>query len=115
MILDRESKTMLDNLISGEPDYARGTFSYEYICEQFHMDSDDVLRIAKELEKKGLVEYARWSSGPSMGVLLTQAGKAYREINRLESKERWKERIIGFTFGVLSAVSIAVILELASL
>lgn len=111
MFLDKESRKMLDNLISGTPDYPRGTYSYDYICETFSVDEDDMFRIIEGLEEKNLVEYARWSSGPSMGVALTQAGKAYKELRRLEAPERWKERIIGFLAGVASAVLVAFIIS----
>ena len=102
---------MLDNLISGTPDYPRGTFSYGHICEAFKIGEDDMFRIVKGLEEKKLVEYARWSKGPSMGVALTQAGKAYKELRSLEARERWKERLLGFLFGVASSVLIAFIVS----
>lgn len=101
MYLDKESRKMLDNMIAGTPDYPRGTYSYDYICETFGLDEDDMFRIVKGLEEKKLVEYARWSSGGSMGVLLTQSGKAYKEIRRLETADRWKERLWGFITGVI--------------
>lgn len=102
---------MLDNLISGTPDYPRGTYSYDHICEAFKIDEDDMFRIVKGLEEKKLVEYARWSSGPSMGVALTQAGKTYKELRFLAARERWKERLLGFLFGVASSVLIAFIVS----
>ena len=111
MFLDKESKAMLDRLIAGTPDYPRGTYSYDYICETFSIDEDDMFRIVKGLEEKKLVEYVRWKSGPSMGVAITQAGKAYKELRRLEAIERWKERIVGFLAGVASAVLVAFIIS----
>ena len=104
MFIDSESSEFLDCLISGRPDYGRGVFSYDYLSELLGMADDDVIRICKALAKQGLVEFARYSTGADMGVALTQKGKTYKELQRLETKERWKERLYGFVSGVLITV-----------
>ena len=106
MILDKESKDMLDLLLTSKPDSPRNSFSYDYICE---------ISSIKNLVKNGFAEYAyRVSSSgqKDAGIALTQVGLKYKEINRLERRERWKERIAGFCFGVASSVIAAIIIKL---
>lgn len=99
MILDRESRKMLDLLISSEPGLPRRTFSYERICELSGKDPDDTFPIIKKLVSSGLAEtgYAVTPSGKRFdrGIALNQDGRKYKEIGRLERRQRWKERLIG--------------------
>lgn len=107
MFIDKDSRTMLDNLISGEPDYPRGAYSYSYICEAFNMDEDEMFRIVKGLVANNLAEYAYWNTSAGevdMGVVLTQSGRAYKELKKLETLERWKERAWGFFSGIVVGV-----------
>ena len=104
MKIDKESRKMLDNLIGGTPDYPRKVFSYPHICEAFQIDEEDMFRIIKSLERRALVEYASWGGGDDMGILLTQEGKSYKELARLDAIERWGERLWGFIFGASLAV-----------
>ena len=115
MILDKESKDMLDLLLTSKPDSPRNSFSYDYICEISGIPEDDMFPIIKNLVKTGFAEYAyRVSSSgrKDAGIALTQVGLKYKEINRLERRERWKERIAGFCFGVASSVIAAIIIKL---
>lgn len=111
MILDKESIEMLDLLSVSTPDKPRKSFSYDYICELSNLDSDDMFPIVKNLVANGLAEYAyRVSSSgrQDAGIALTQAGLKRKELQRLEKRERWKERIAGFISGV--AVELVVVL-----
>ena len=118
MILDRESRKMLDLLISSEPDLPRRTFSYERICELSGKDPDDMFPIIKKLVSSGLAEtgYAVTPSGKQhdRGIALSQDGRKYKEIGRLVRREQWKERIVGFVFGVLTSVAASLIIKLVT-
>lgn len=114
MILDKESKDMLDLLLTSKPDSPRNSFSYDYICEISGIPDDDMFPIIKNLVKNGFAEYAyRVSSSgrKDAGIALTQVGLKYKEINRLERKERWKERAFGFFSGILITVIGGIILS----
>ena len=114
MLIDKDTRKLLKLLNNSEPDFSRGIFSFEHILEISKMDEAKLSPIVKELEKQGLAEYAAYSSGMKIGIALTQRGKKYKELQRLESRERWKERIIGFVSGVLATVLSGLILELLS-
>lgn len=112
MLLDKESKAMLDLLLSSEPDKPRQSFSYEHICEISGKEEADMFRIVKGLVSNGFAEYAYrvTSSGrKDAGIALTQSGVKYKELGRLERRERWKERFFGFVFGVATSVFAAII------
>lgn len=45
----------------------------------------------------------RWVDNLYSIFAITETGREYKQLNRLESKARWKERIIGFVSGALIA------------
>lgn len=116
MILDRQSKSALDRLLDAKPDRPRKSYSYDYVCEVLGLSADDIFPILKKLVSDGLAEYAYTvtkSGKKDVGIALTQNGLKYKEIGRLERRERWKERMFGFAFGVFTSVISSIIIKLA--
>lgn len=98
MILNASTRSMLRLLQASEPDRPRGAFSYDRIREISGMDETDMFRALKDLVAHGLAEYAYAASGDKKrdaGIALTQRGACFDEIDRLERRERWKERLVG--------------------
>ena len=98
MLLDKETKRVLDTIMAAQPDNPRNSYSYPYLCEVLALDEDDMFPVVKNLVEKGLAEYAYVVSGQKrrdVGIALKQDGLKYKELNRLERRERWKERFIG--------------------
>ncbi len=109
MYLDKESKRMLDRLIAGGPGGPQRVYTYEYLEQTFGYAEDETRRILKGLADKALVELAYYSSGAIAGASLTQGGKAYKEIRRMEERDKWLERLYGFIAGVAVSVLVAFI------
>lgn len=104
MLIDKESREMLDLLLVSEPDCPHRAFSYDRICELSGLDEERMFPVVKGLVEKGLAEpaYRVSSAGRrAAGIALTQSGIKYRELCRLERVERWKERAYGFVSGML--------------
>lgn len=114
MLIDKESREMLDLLLVSEPDCPRRSFSYDRICELSGLDEERMFPIVKGLVEKGLAEPAYRSSSAGrrdVGIALTQSGIKYRELRSLERRERWKERAYGFFSGVLLTILSGVIIQ----
>ena len=98
MLLDQDTKYALDSILAAKPDGPRQSYSYPYLCNVISMDEDHMFPIIKSLVDKGLAEYAYAVNSRGrrdVGIALTQNGRKYKEIGRLERRERWKERFIG--------------------
>lgn len=109
MYLDKESKKMLDRMIAGGPDGPQRVYPCEYIERAFGYAEDEARRILKGLADKALVELAYYSSGAIAGASLTQDGKTYKEIRRMEAWDKWRERLYGFITGVAASVLVSFI------
>lgn len=111
MILDKSSRILLDALISAEPDFPLGIYSVQSALSVIPLCETDALRIIRSLCSAGLLERAHDQNGHEIGIALTQSGFCYKEVKALEARARWKERIIGFVFGVLTSVVATAILS----
>lgn len=115
MILNASTRSMLRLLQASKPDRTRGAFSYDRIREISGLDETEMFRALKDLVAHGLAEYAYAASGDKKrdaGIALTQRGFYFDEMNRLERRERWKERALGFFSGIATSVLAGVILSL---
>lgn len=114
MFVDSDSRGMLDLLLVSEPDCPRRSFSYDRICELSGLDDDKMFPIVKGLVERGLAEHAYRVSPAGrrdVGIALTQSGIKYRELQRLERAERWKERAYGFFSGMALTILSGFILQ----
>ena len=111
MIIDESSRAALDALISGEPDLPKGVYSFQSALSLIPLDEVAAHRVIRSLLSSGLLELARDQKGNEAGVALSQRGLCYKELQNLETKARWKARIIGFVFGVLTSVVATAILS----
>ena len=123
MVLDAQSKEILDIMICSEPDGAHRSFSYPYLQSLSRWSEEEVSSIVNSLVEKRLADYAytereRFRYGhvdhfqENTGVRLTQDGRKYKELIHLERLEQWKERLFGFVSGVLVTVLSGVIISL---
>lgn len=101
-MLDKKSKIFLDFLEKRPSKHFIYYEEPEYPEELG--DNDDLFALIRHLEKNGYVEIITTSSGLHIGVRLSHKGASRKEIRRLETRERWKERIWGFVSGVLITI-----------
>ena len=101
-MLDKQSKMVLDSIIANESQYER----YFLLKDKpLDISDDEMERILCGLAAGGYVTLDE-INGCIYGAHLTQKGFCYKEYQRLESVERWKERIVSFILGVVSGVLI---------
>ena len=101
-MLDKQSKMVLDSIIANESQYERYFLQKD---KPLDISDDEMERILCCLAAGGYVTLDD-INGCIYGAHLTQKGFCYKEYQRLESVERWKERIVSFILGVASGVLI---------
>ena len=81
--------------------------TFHSLVEAVKATESDVLEAVKFLNKNDLVEYRvlRSKTGElKIAFHLTHEGMHFKELKALKTRERWKERILGFISGILVSV-----------
>lgn len=88
-------------------------FSMDGLLERSRLASaSEVEAVLMELFHLDYVTSIRQDhTGAIVEASLSTMGKNYRELRGMEQRERWKERGIGFLFGVLSSAVAALLLH----
>lgn len=84
------------------------------LVEAVNASPDDVKAAVAYLERKNFVQYRSLKSktgSQKIAFHLTHLGLHYKEFKFIETRDRWKERIVGFVSGVLVTVFGGLILE----
>ena len=109
MKLSSDSKKALDAVIPLKPNNNDRYYTINYVLTStdLSMTTDQFLGILDTLETAKAI---KWGDEEHTAFSLTEQGRSYKEIDRLEKSERRKERIYGFFVGgILVAVIAAVI------
>ena len=109
MKLSPDCKKVIEAVKSLEPNNGIRFYTNDYVLRSTNLglSAQDFLGILDTLENaKAII----WGDKQHSGFALTEQGRSYKEIDRLEAIDRWKERIYGFVFGVLTSVAVAFIL-----
>lgn len=107
MKLTKDCKIVLDTIIENKPDLQDRFYTRDFILNQpavRHMDVNVYLATLDRLVELRTIEYA-----DNLHTVLRVKGNGmfYKEIQALETKEKWKERIWGFVCGVLTGIALA--------
>lgn len=97
MILSKNTRKVIDVLLTYEEDLPNRFYSV-YRLEAKLKDPIRVVDVLEDLHEMGLLQ---WGDKQHTAFRISERARAYKEINRLENQERWKERIVGFISGVL--------------
>ena len=110
MKLSSDCKKVLDAVIRLEPNNGIRFYTNDYVLNNSNLDltPNQFLGILDTLETANAIN---WGDKQHTAFSLTERGRSYKEINRLETKDRWIERIWGFFAGVLTSVAAAFILH----
>lgn len=90
---------MLDYLISASPDVDCRFFTAEFLPTNSGLGYPQGEEAINFLLNDGFL-----SANPNGDIKLELRGRCYKELIRLEAKEKWKERLYGFVFGVFLTV-----------
>lgn len=108
MKLSKNCKLILDTIISLKPDVAALYYTAHYVAEHVELDIsyDEYKGMLNTLAEVHAIE---WGDKQHTVFMLNEKGRAYKELDRLEAKERWVERVTGFVLGIISTLLVALI------
>lgn len=100
MKLNKNCKIFISEINKLSPDNNGIYYTVRYVAETADLPFayDVYLGVLHTLEDTKVI---RWGDKQHTAFALNESGKSYREFDRLEAKERWKERIIGFAVAML--------------
>ncbi len=113
-MLDKLSKKIL-KYMNEQPQPSDTYYNFDEdldeIAEAVASDSESVRSAVRYLHEQGHIKFAHYNdSNIAACFYLDHKGLHHEEFNRLEAKERWKERFYGFVSGVLVSVLASLII-----
>lgn len=109
MIFSDDTRYLIDTVCSYEPDLPNGFYSVSKL--QTKMNRVDATMILESLGNRG---YVHWGDKYHSAFWLLEEARAYKNIEKLENRERWKERLIGFAFGIVTGVATGTLVAVLS-
>lgn len=104
MKLSKDTKRVISVLNSTDPDLPNGFYDVNKISAHHSIKDipgDAVRGILETMERQGFVVF---DPKHRIAVRKLELCRSYKEIDRLESADKWKERVCGFVFGIVSTV-----------
>jgi len=103
MKLTRDCKALLDTLITLEPNNGIRFYTADYVLNSMP-NAPSPEKFLALLDTLAETKAITWGDSQHTVFSLTEAGWEYKQIDRLETVERWKERAFGFATGVVIAL-----------
>lgn len=104
MKLTKNCKRVLKAVKKLNPDNNLCYYTNEHVYQDsklhVHMRPDVFLSVLDALEIENRI---RWGDKEHSAFALTEFGRAYKELDRMDIAARWIERVIGFIVGVIIA------------
>lgn len=100
MILSKSTRVVIDELLTYDEDLPNRFYSVRKLEGRVKADIR-VVDVLNDLDVQGLLE---WGDKQHSAFRITERARSYKELQRLEGWERWKERLIGFGSGVILTV-----------
>lgn len=100
MILSKDTRKVIDTLLTYDEDLPNRFYSVSMLEKKI----SGPVRVMDILEDMGEKKLIRWGDKEHTGFRLLESGRSYKEIQGLENRDRWKERLIGFVSGALITV-----------
>ena len=100
MILSRNTRIVLNTLLTYDEDMVNRFYSVSMLESKIRKPIR-VVDVLNDLNEMGLL---RWGDKQHTAFRISERARSYKEIQRLEKWERWKERLIGFVSGVVLTV-----------
>ena len=99
MKLPKDMWIVIDTLLTYDEDLLNRWYSV-LLLESKITKPIRVVDVLQQLSELNLVQ---WGDKQRTAFRLLTFGRSYKEVQRLESRERWKERLIGFVFGIVTS------------
>ena len=92
MILSKDTRKVIDILLTYDEDLPNRFYSVRF----FFFLIKAPVRVVDVLEDMDNLGLLRWGDKQHTAFRISERARSYKEIQRLEKWERWKERLIGF-------------------
>ena len=100
MILSKDTRKVIDILLTYDEDLPNRFYSVRFLETKIKAPVR-VVDVLEDMDNLGLL---RWGDKHHTAFRISERARSYKEIQRLEKWERWKERLIGFVSGVVLTV-----------
>ena len=100
MILSKDTRKVIDILLTYDEDLPNRFYSVRFLETKIKAP----IRVVDVLEDMDNLGLLRWGDKQHTDFRILESARSYKEIQRLEKWERWKERLIGFVSGVVLTV-----------
>ena len=102
MKLSPDCKKVLDTVKDLKPNNGIRFYTNEYVFQSsdLGLTPQEFTGVLDMLEEAHAI---KWGDQQHTAFALTEQGRSYKEIDRLERRERWKERAYGFITGAILA------------
>ena len=102
MKLSWDCKKVLDAVKDLKPNNGIRFYTNEYVFQSSNLGltPQEFTGVLDMLEEAHAI---KWGDQQHTAFALTEQGRSYKEIDRLERRERWKERAYGFITGAILA------------
>lgn len=100
MILSKDTRKVIDILLTYDEDLPNHFYSVRFLETKIKAPVR-VVDVLEDMDNLGLL---RWGDKQHTAFRISERARSYKEIQRLEKWERWKERLIGFVSGVVLTV-----------
>lgn len=111
MKLTKDCKAVLDTVISIEPDNGLRFYTNDYVINQpsLAIPPEKFMSVLDTLVELHAIQ---WGDKEHTAFSMTEIGQEYKQIDRLEKRDRWKARIAGFLTGVGGTVLAEIIIKM---
>lgn len=100
MILSKDTRKVIDILLTYDEDLPNRFYSVRFLETKIKAP----IRVVDVLEDMDNLGLLLWGDKQHTAFRILESARSYKEIQRLEKWERWKERLIGFVSGVVLTV-----------
>jgi len=100
MKLTKNCKTILDTVKNLKPNNGIQFYTVEYVAMNTDLDisAEEFLGILNMLAELHAIQ---WGDEQHSAFSLTEIGREYKQIGRIETAEKWRERAYGFFAAIL--------------
>ena len=114
MKLTKDCKAVLNAVKPMEPNNGIRFYTNNYVINHpsLNLSPEDFLGVLDTLAELHAIQ---WGDKQHTGFCLTEVGREYKQIGRMEAVERWRERLYGFVAGLSSGIILAFILKICGL
>lgn len=101
-------KSFLDAIVGSEPNLQGRFYTVDFIASKNPAPGISYARFRGVLDSLVDMKVIAWADKAHSAFTVSETGFGYRELERLEKRQRRKERFIGFVTGIVSGIIVGI-------